>query len=323
MPENKTMLYIYLIIFTSCLLVIIKSGALLVKTLVNISRYLKLSEYAIAFILMALATSAPELFIGLTSAMNKTPAVSLGNIIGANIINLTLALGLVIIAAKGINITNQTAKKDAWIIFFLALLPILLVFDGQLSRFDGLTLLLFFFWYISRLLKQREKFSKTLNSLKYDISQFKIFMKNLGLFIVGLILLLAAAWGVVQTASLIAKDLNLSLVFIGLVLVALGTTLPEISFGFRSVLLKHEEMTLGNFIGSIAFNSLFILGLVALIHPIQVNNFSLIAVSALFLTFSLIIFNIFIRTKERLSYQEGIIFLIIYGLFLTAEILVR
>ncbi|OGZ38592.1 MAG: hypothetical protein A3A94_03385 [Candidatus Portnoybacteria bacterium RIFCSPLOWO2_01_FULL_43_11] len=317
------MILIYLVIFSLCLFIIIKSGALLVKTLVNISHYLGLSKYAIAFILMAFATSVPELFIGLSSAFNKTPAISLGNIIGANIINLTLALGLVILAAKGINITNQTAKKDGWIIFFLALLPILLVFDSQLSRLDGLVLLLFFFWYISRLLKQKEKFSKTLNSLKYNISQFKAFIKDTGLFVIGLILLLGAAWGLVLTASLVAKDLNLSLIFIGLVLVAIGTTLPEISFGFRSVLLKHEEMTLGNFIGSVSFNSLFVLGLVAVIYPIQVNDFSLLLISALFLALSLIVFNIFLRTKERLSYREGIILLIIYGLFLTAEILVK
>jgi cation:H+ antiporter len=312
-----------MIIFFFCLFVIIKSGALLVKTLVNISRYLRLSEYAIAFILMAFATSVPELFIGLTSAISKASTISLGNIIGANIVNLTLALGLVILAAKGINVTSQTAKNDAWIIFFLALLPILLVFDGQLSRLDGLSLLLFFFWYVSRLFKQKEKFSKSLNSLKYNISQLKSFIKDMGLFVLGLILLLGAAWGAVLTASLVAKDLNLSLFFIGLILLALGTTLPEISFGFRSVLLKHEEMTLGNFIGSIAFNSLFILGLVAIIHPIQVDNFSPIAISAVFLVLSLIVFNIFLRSKERLSYKEGIILLVIYGFFLTIEVLVR
>jgi cation:H+ antiporter len=286
------------------------------------SRYLGLAEYVIAFILMALATSVPELFIGLTSALSKIPTISLGNIIGANILNLTLGIGLVILISRGINIQTQTAKKDAWIIFFLALLPVLLVLDGVLSHLDGVVLLLFFFWYISRLLSQRERFTKALNSLITDVAHFKAFMKNLGLFMLGLLLLLSAAWGLVQSASLIAQDLDLSLIFIGLILVALGTTLPEISFGVRSVLLKHEEMTLGNFIGSVAFNSLFVLGLVAIIYPIQID-FHLVINSAIFLAIALIIFNIFIRTKQRLSYREGIILLVVYGLFLTIEVLMR
>jgi cation:H+ antiporter len=286
------------------------------------SRYLGLAEYVIAFILMALATSVPELFIGLTSALNKIPTISLGNIIGANILNLTLGIGLVILISRGINIQTQAAKKDAWIIFFLALLPVLLVLDGVLSHLDGVVLLLFFFWYISRLLSQRERFTKALNSLITDVAHFKAFMKNLGLFMLGLLLLLSAAWGLVQSASLIAQDLDLSLIFIGLILVALGTTLPEISFGVRSVLLKHEEMTLGNFIGSVAFNSLFVLGLVAIIYPIQID-FHLVINSAIFLAIALIIFNIFIRTKQRLSYREGIILLVVYGLFLTIEVLMR
>jgi cation:H+ antiporter len=286
------------------------------------SRYLGLAEYVIAFILMALATSVPELFIGLTSALNKIPTISLGNIIGANILNLTLGIGLVILISRGINIQTQAAKKDAWIIFFLALLPVLLVLDGVLSHLDGVVLLLFFFWYISRLLSQRERFTKALNSLITDVAHFKAFMKNLGLFMLGLLLLLSAAWGLVQSASLIAQDLDLSLIFIGLILVALGTTLPEISFGVRSVLLKHEEMTLGNFIGSVAFNSLFVLGLVAIIYPIQID-FHLVINSAIFLAIVLIIFNIFIRTKQRLSYREGIILLVVYGLFLTIEVLMR
>lgn len=317
------MIPIYFVIFLISLLILIKSGTYLVKSLVNISRYLGLSEYVIAFILMALATSLPEFFVGLSSAFRQTPAISLGNIIGANIVNLTLALGLVILLARGIPTVNQIAKRDAWIIFFLALLPVLLVLDGQLSRWDGAILILFFLWYISRLLEQRERFTKTLNSLTYDIERLKTFFKNILGFIFGLCLLLISAWGVVAAASVMAQELKLSLVFIGLILLGLGTTLPELSFGIRSVLLKHEEMTLGNFIGSIAFNSLFILGLVALICPIQVNGFPSLITGALFLALALIIFNVFIRTKSHLSRREGVILLIIYGLFLITEILVR
>lgn len=314
---------LYFSIFFICLFIIIKSGTLLVKTLVSMSRYLGVSEYVVAFILMAMATSVPELFIGITSGLHKTPAISLGNIIGANMLNLTLGLGIVILTARGINLKTETAKKDGWIIFFLAILPLLLASDRILSRTDGIILFLFFIWYISKLLSRREQFKKTINHFNSHLAQFNAFMKSLGLFLIGLILLMLAAWGIVQSTSKIAENLDLSLMLIGLILVALGTTLPEISFGVRAILLKHEEMTIGTFIGSIAFNSLAVLGITAIIYPIEIDNFPSFINSALFLVLSLIVFNVFIRTKQRLSYKEGIILIIIYAFFLTIEMLIR
>lgn len=315
------MIFFYFLIFILCLAVIIKSGTLLVKSLVNISRFLKLSEYVIAFILMAFATSVPELFIGITSAVKKVPTISFGNIIGANVLNMTLAIGIVILAAKGIKITKKHVKKDAWLIFFMALLPILLAFDGMLSRLDGIILLVFFAWYITRLLGRREHLTEKLNNIKNHKVGLKRLFKDLELFGAGLVLLLVAAWGLVESASLIAIELGFSLALIGLILVAIGTTLPEISFGIRSVLLKHEEMTVGNFLGSVAFNSLVVLGFVAVICPFQVDV-QLALMSALFLSLSLLIFNIFVRTKKRLSYREGIILLMLYGLFLIATVFI-
>ncbi|MFH1611968.1 MAG: sodium:calcium antiporter [bacterium] len=315
-------LLFYLIVFVICLIVVIKSGTLLVKSLITISRFLHWSEYSIAFILMAFATSVPELFIGVTSAIRKVPSISFGNIIGANILNLTLAIGMVIIIARGIDVSDQSARKDAWLIFFMALLPILLSFDGVLSRIDGVILLLLFIWYATRLLGRKEKFNEKINLVKYDVDSVKKTIKSLFLFIIGLSFLLIAAWGLVWSATAVATRIGFSLALIGLILVAIGTTLPEMSFGVRSVLLKHEEMAIGNFVGSVAFNSLIVIGLVAVICPFEVD-FHLAIISALFLSLSLIVFNIFIHTKKRLSYREGVILLMMYGLFLVSTMFLK
>lgn len=317
------MIFIYLFIFIICLFIIIKSGTLLVKSLVNIAKFLKLSEYVVAFILMAFATSVPELFIGITAALKKVPAISFGNIIGANILNMTLAIGIVILVAKGIKITKRHIKKDAWLIFFMALFPVFLAFDGMLSRLDGFILLIFFTWYMTRLLERREHLTKKLKNFKknHNKNKFKILLKNLNLFFIGIVLLIVASWGLVESASFIAVEAGFSLALIGLILVAIGTTLPEISFGVRSVLLHHEEMTVGNFVGSVAFNSLVVLGIVAVINPFQVD-IRLAFLSALFLTLSLLIFNIFIRTKRKLSYREGFILILLYILFLISTIFI-
>ncbi|MFC1700624.1 sodium:calcium antiporter [Patescibacteria group bacterium] len=315
------MIFFNFFIFIICLAVIIKSGTLLVKSLIKIARFLNLSEYVVAFILMAFATSVPELFVGITSAIKKVPIISFGNIIGANILNMTFAIGLVILVARGINITEQHIKKDAWLIFFMALLPVLLAFDGILSRLDGFILLILFIWYITRLLGRREHFDEKLNNIKNNRVGLREFLKNLELFFIGLVLLLVASWGLVESSSLIAIEAGFSLAIIGLILIAIGTTLPEVSFGIRSVLLKHEKMTVGNFLGSVAFNSLVVLGLTAVICPFKVD-IRLALMSILFLSLSLLIFNIFVRTKKRLSYREGIILLMLYGLFLITTIFI-
>lgn len=314
-------LSLYFLVFIGCLLIIIKSGTLLVKSLVDISRFLGFSEYIVAFILMAFATSIPELFIGITSALKAVPSISFGNILGANVLNLTLALGLVIIVAGEINIKDQIVKRDAWFIFFLSLTPVILVLDGVLSRTDGLILILLFAWYIKHLTAQRNQFSEKMNLMSYNWSSAKKIIKSFIFFILGLVLLLIAAWGVVWSSSLIATQIGFSLTLIGLILVSFGTTMPELSFGIRSALLQHKEMAVGNFIGSIIFNSLVILGLVALIHPFSVD-LQIAIIGILFLSLLLIILNVFIATKDKLSYREGVVLLLLYLLFLIAILII-
>lgn len=317
------MLYLYFLIFIFCLIVIIKSGDILVHSLVKIAHFFNLSEYVVAFILMAFAASVPELFVGITAAFSEIPVISLGNILGSNIINLTLGMGLVILLARGIETSNRIAKRDAWTIFFLTVLPILLIYDGILSRTDGIILLLLFFWYVYRLLGRRNNVNGLAERFtNCHPSSMRSLKKNILYFALGLILILLSAWGIVKTASLIAQGLGISLILIGLTLVSLGTTLPEISFGIRSVLLDHEEMTIGNFIGSVACHSLLILGLVSIIHPITIE-FIVILNSSLFLILALLVFNVFIRTKKKLSYKEGITLIFIYILFIAIELLIK
>jgi len=301
----------------------IKSGSLLVKTLIKIARFLGLSAYLISFVLMSFACSIPEVFVGITSALNRTPVISLGNIIGSNILKLTLGIGLVILFSRGIKTKTRAVKKDAWLVFFLAMAPFALVFDGTLSRIDGVILISLFLWYLSRLLGRREQLEKTFSSLKKNHNGLKIkaFFKNIFSFCLGLFILLIASYGAVETASLMAQKIGLSLFFIGLILISIGTSLPEIVFGLSSMVGKHEELCLGNFIGSVVFNALLVLGLTSIICPIRISSNTLI-VSAIFTVLSLAVFNIFIRTEKRLSCKEGIILVFIYVLFLTVELLV-
>ena len=317
------MIILYLLIFVIACYVLVKASVVLVKILTILSRYFRLTEYVFAFILMAFATSVPELFVGLAAGVRNLSAISLGNIIGSNLVNLTFVLGAVVIMAKGLKIESKIAKRDAWIIIFIALLPLLLLFDKQLSRGEGVLLIIVFGWYIYHILRSKDAFRKRMDGMKRDAEAFKKLLKNILYFAIALVILLASSWGIVESAKLIAKELYLPLTLIGIILVAIGTSLPELVFGVRAVIAKHEGLSLGNLVGSVVVNSTFILGLVAVINPIRIESFNVIYVGGAFMIMAILIANIFIGTKEKISWKEGLFLIAFYIAFLVAEFLLK
>lgn len=317
------MLVLYLIIFVIASYALVKAGTILVRVLTVMSRYFRLTEYVFAFILMTFATTMPELFVGITASISGLPTISLGNIIGSNLVNLTFILGVVAIVAKGLKIESQIAKRDAWIIFFIALLPLLLLFDKQISRGEGVLLMIVFVWYIYHILRQKEAFTRRMDAMKHDIKAFKKLLKNVLYFLIAIAVLLLAAWGVVETAKLIAGELYVSLALVGIILVAIGTSLPELVFGVRAVIARHEGLSLGNLVGSVVVNSTFILGLVAVIKPIQIESFNVIFTGGAFMIIAILLANFFIATKDKISWKEGVFLIAFYVLFLVAEFLLK
>ncbi|MFH2013590.1 MAG: sodium:calcium antiporter [Patescibacteria group bacterium] len=313
----------YLIIFVIACFVLIKSGGFLVKILIMLSRYFKLTEYVFSFVLMAFATSVPELFVGITSGIRGLSNISLGNIIGANLINLTLTLGIIVIVSKGLKIQSKIAKKDAWIVLFISLLPLLLLFDKNLSRGEGVLLVLVFAWYIYRILKDKDAFHKRMDHMKRDVGAYIKLVKNFLYFFIAFIFLIISSLVVVETAKLIAIELYLPLALVGIILVAIGTSLPELVFGVRAAVTKHEGLSLGTLIGSIVVNSTFILGLVAIIHPIQLESLNVVYIGGFFMIVSILLVNIFISSKEKISWKQGLFLILFYVAFLIVEFLFR
>ncbi|PJE57758.1 MAG: hypothetical protein COU82_00365 [Candidatus Portnoybacteria bacterium CG10_big_fil_rev_8_21_14_0_10_38_18] len=317
------MVLLYLLIFVISCYALVKSGTVLVKVLTLMARYFRLTEYVFAFILMTFATSMPELFVGVTAAIKGVPSISLANIIGSNFIHLTFILGLVAIVARGLKVESKIAKRDAWIIFFIALLPLLLLYDKKISRGEGFLLLVIFAWYIYHILREKDAFSRRMNHITRDAEAFRGLIKNFIYFIIATAVLLFSSWGVVETAKLIAADLYLPLVLIGIILVAFGTSLPEMVFGVRAVIAKHEGLTLGNLIGSIVVNSTLILGIVVLIHPIEIVNLTIIYIGGGFMLAAILFANVFIATKNKVSWKEGLFLIVFYIGFLVAEFLLK
>ena len=297
-------------------IVLAKSGTLLVRSLAKLARFLKVSEYMIAFVLVAFATSIPELFIGILSAINKNPEISLGNVIGSNIADITLIMGITVLLARKIKIESRFIFKDLFYMFLISLVPILLMLDNTLSRFDGVILLVIFIFYMYMLITKKESTEKT------DNVEYTELFKNFGIFFISILLLLGSAEFLVRSATAISIDLNIPVFLIGLFIIAVGTSLPELAFNIKAVLMRHKEQAFGNIIGSVVANSTAVLGATAIITPI-VAPFTLFIISSAFMIFSLFIFMTFIRSSNALTWREGIALLMLYMLFILVEFYIQ
>ncbi len=153
-----------------------------------------------------------------------------------------------------------------------------------------------------------------------DAQQRRAFYENLGIFIVAAVFLMLGAYVVIYCASNLVEALGVSSLFFGLVMISFGTTLPEVIFGIRSLSMKHEGMMLGNILGSIAFNSAFILGTTALIEPIAVTDLKPVLITFIYLISVLLFFILFVRTRSTLSRPEAFSLGLLYVLFVAIEI---
>lgn len=317
------MLWLNISIFAvSCSLLII-AGKWLVDALSNIAVVLRLKEFVVAFFIMAVGTTIPNLIVGIVSALNGVPELSFGDVVGANIFDLSVVMGLAaLVSREGLWCRSKTVHGSSIFSMVIAVLPLILVLDGSLSRIDGILLLLAFVVYSSWLFSKKERFAKTYDNSP-DKTNWGAFLKDAGIVFAGIILLLAGGQGVVKSATFFAQDLNLSIGLIGMFVVAIGTCMPEAFFCLQAAKKGQDWMILGNLMGNVVITATLILGTVALIQPINVGNISYFAVARFFLLIAAVFFFIFLKTDHKITRKEGLILVSLYFVFILAEIIVN
>lgn len=307
--------------------VLIKSADHVVISLRRLSRNSKTTSFVLSSLLLALATSFPEFFVGLTSAFTKTSNLSFGNVVGANITNISLVVGLSGIIVGKVNFHSEFFRKDIIVAFFAGIIPFLLLWDNELGSVDGLILVSVYCAYASSFFKKRflqiarehreESFiHRFFQSFTY-ISNGK--GRELGRLFVSVALLLFSADIIVRISKILAGTTNLPIFIVGLVIIALGTTLPELVFSVQSIHDRQPTMFLGNLLGSIIANSTLILGIVALVHPISVSTSDFVSPMLFFIVIFLT-FGFFIKTKLKIERWESSLLFLFYLLFLLVEL---
>jgi len=268
---------------------------------------------------MAFSTSIPELFVGITAALAKNSALALGTVIGSNIVDLTIVIGIAVILARGIKIESKKIQRDALYMVFIAALPIgLMLLGNKLSRLDGIILVCAFLFYMYHLIKERKGFKR---EVEERIKHWEIVL-NVVIFILSLVLLFLSAKFVVDYATKISLELLLPPILVGLFIIAIGTSLPELVFNIQAVMKKHPEMALGDTIGSVVINSTLVLGVTAVIYPITAD-FLLFFSSAFLMLIIAFIFATFVESGKRLYLKEGIALLLLYSFFIIIEFYIK
>jgi cation:H+ antiporter len=301
------------------LVALIFGGNWLLKAAVALSLRLKIPKIVIGMTVVSFATSAPELIVSIKAALDGFPDLSLGNVIGSNIANLGLVLGITLLFGS-IEVTKSFYKTD-WPVMMLAsiLFYVLLSIDGVLSFWEGFSmfvLLLIFLWYLLRFQETVVVDERPEDDVPLSLQKTLLFMVlgGLGLW-VGSELLISGAVG-------LATFFGVSERIIGITIVSIGTSVPELAASVIAVIKKEKAISLGNLIGSNIFNIFAVLGITAMITPIKVIDQALLNSDILWmLGFAFLILPlVFIPSKMRLEWRDGTVLLICYLLFLYGAI---
>jgi cation:H+ antiporter len=288
---------------------------------------LKISEIIIGLTLVSIGTSLPELATNIYASFTKQGEIALGNVVGSNITNIALVMGLGCVLIKGpLTVPKLLLKRDGIIMLASFLFFFLLALTGTgenlntFDRIDGLLLLLFFIGYCAFLFKNKNALEDAATDEEESEADKKQSISHaIWYFILGLFMIFFGAKVAVDTAVRTAKNLQIPKELIAATIIAFGTSVPELSVTITSIAKKKNDLALGNIIGSCIFNLVLVMGVAITIAPVPVSSEMLkVLLPIMLLTGIILLF--FMKTGHRLVKAEGAILLLIYILFITYNV---
>lgn len=290
---------------------LIKGADVFVESASSIAKKFGIPSIIVGLTIVAMGTSAPEFSVSVQSALAGMNDMSIANVVGSNIFNLLVVLGISSVVNK-LRIDNY---KDILVMFVVGLLMLICSIDGMLSVLDGCVLLGSFVIYILSLIYKAYK-----ENQKEEIEEKKrpIYVT----IVLGIIGLAAIIWGgnlVVDSASVIATQLGMSENLIGLTVVAVGTSLPELVTSVMATKKGEIDIAIGNVVGSNIFNMLLILGSASVINPMTVSYFAFI--DLLFVIIAMVIFIIMTFKSKSLSKVKGLPLVLMYVVYIIFTII--
>jgi cation:H+ antiporter len=300
------------LIFIISLAVLIYGADIIINQSGKIALKFGISEYIIGATLVALGTSLPEMAASISASLHNKAELAVSNIIGSNILNITLVLALVLIVAKKVKPNRDFFAKDSSWALFPVLIFIVISLNGGISRFTGFAMVALMIGYVMFLINNNAE-ALELEGEKEELKSFN-WLITTALLILGFLLVVYGAEYTVKSASNIARSLGVSEWFVGVILVALGTSMPELVVSIVAALKNRADMAIGNIIGSNMANISIALGVSAIANPIYLDfsKYLFDITTMVIATFMLV----FITANKMYTKPAGISLLVLLTIFL-------
>lgn len=293
--------FVDILIIVVCIIALWRGAELVVNSATRIARKIGMSDLVIGLTVVAIGTSAPEFAVTVVAALQGQSDISVGNVVGSNIFNLGFILGGLALL-RGISVSKIMVYRDGGMLIGTTILLIIFLYDLTLSRLESSTLLLILVVYIGYLIYRRSESEEHIPEGTFN-------WKDIPLFLLGIAVIVTSGHYFVEAASDLARLIGLSEWVIGVTIVAVGTSAPEIATSLVALLRGQSGMSAGNLVGSDLFNLLGVLGLAGLLNPMTINP---AAQSSIFLLGGMVVLVvIMMRTGWRLSRWEGGVLLLI------------
>jgi cation:H+ antiporter len=290
-----------------------------IKRLLGLSKFFKLSAFVTGVVIAGTLAVLPELSIGVLSALEGSSSFGLGLILGANVADLTIVIGVVVLLAGSQKMT-YTMLRNLKISFIAVLLPVILLLDGEISSIDGAILVVSFLVYVVWLLLTGRKEFDTPVKKRWQKEVFRLGI-TLFMLIIGITVLFIGSELVTTSSRELSEQFGLPIFLIG-VIVAIGTCLPEMAFAIRASEKQDGEIGIGNILGNVLADSMLVIGIIALIHPIHLPRIALPLTAGLFVVLSIIL--VFWRSKDgELGKKDALILMGVYVIFIVLQYLLE
>ena len=292
--------------------VMVRAGSYAVRFISRIAKEDKISAFLTSFLLIGIVSSFPEAFVSIVSAIKRESSLGLGTLLGGNIADLSLVIGIIAVAAGSIRIHSKEFAHEFWLVG-LVMLPILFSLDGSIGRLEGVALIAACFMFIFGMLREDHVLSKISHSPKGPV------LKNVALFLLSSSVVLVAANFVVKYAEGLAAGFNIALPLVGVIFIGVITTLPELMFSLSSIKRHIDGLALGDVFGTVIIDATLLVGITALINPIQIAGINIINLATFSaLTVSATIY--FLKPGKVLTRNEGVLLILLYILFVATEL---
>lgn len=305
------------IIYIVCFFLVWIGAGLVVSPISDLSKSWRLPRFIISFFLLGILTSLPEITISTIAILNNDPVIVAGNLLGGVIIMFLGVIPLLGLVGNGVKMPTQLNKKQLIITLLVVVAPAFLTADQKIGQYEAIFLILLYLSLFVMFSFKQSFFEKIKTGI---ISRKKNSMRHLFKIVLGVSILIGASNQIVNSTLFFADMFKISPFFVSLIVVALGTNIPEISIVFRSVLSGKKDIALADYLGSASANTL-LLGIFTLMHgeTIQLPNHFFQRFS--FLAVGLILFFFFARSRNTLSRKESAILLSLYLGFIMFEML--